>query len=110
MAPPFRKGEIDIYFGKGISWSASLLDSAVKHGIIDKRGAWFTCGEEKVGQGKENAVAFIESNPDFAARIEQQVREIVFPNQVAKEKAPESKSKKAEKETATEKETPDGLF
>ena len=44
VAPPFRKCELDIYFGKGISWSASLLDSAVKHGIIDKRGAWYTMG------------------------------------------------------------------
>lgn len=101
VAPPFRKCELDIYFGKGISWSASLLDSAVKHGIIDKKGAWFTCGEEKVGQGKENAVAFIESNPEFAARIEKQVREIVFPNQKFEPKAaPAVEAKAAKKETA----------
>ena len=67
VAPPFRKCELDIYFGKGISASASLLDSAVKHGIIDKRGAWYTMGETKVGQGKENAVQFIEQNPEIAA-------------------------------------------
>ncbi len=101
VAPPFRKCELDIYFGKGISWSASLLDSAVKHGIIDKKGAWFTCGEEKVGQGKENAVAFIESNPEFAARIEKQVREIVFPNQKFEPKAaPAAEAKAAKKEAA----------
>lgn len=118
VAPPFRKVELDIYFGKGISAAASLLDSAVKHGIIDKRGAWFTCGEEKVGQGKENAVSFIEQNPDFAARIEKQIREIIFPNQKPAEAEPakETKSsKKAEKnpagQTASEQKTvPDELF
>ena len=86
VAPPFRKCEIDIYFGKGISKSASLLDSAVKHGIIDKRGAWYTMGEEKIGQGKENAVAYIEGNPQLAADIENKIRAEVFPGQVLKDK------------------------
>ena len=96
VAPPFRKCELDIYFGKGISSSASLLDSAVKHGIIDKRGAWYTMGEEKIGQGKENAVSFIESHPEIAAEVEKKVRELVFPGQVIKEKeAGEKKTAKA---------------
>ena len=86
VAPPFRKVEMDIYFGKGISRAASLLDSAVKHGFIDKKGAWYTSGDEKVGQGKENAVAFLEQNPDFANRIEAQIREKLFPGQVLKTK------------------------
>ena len=117
VAPPFRKVELDIYFGKGISSAASLLDSAVKHGIIDKRGAWFTCGEEKVGQGKENAVAFIEQNPDFAAKVEKQIREIVFTNQKPQE-AENSKAeqkaakaaKKAEKSPDEPKVVPEELF
>ena len=95
VAPPFRKCELDIYFGKGISWSASLLDSAVKHGIIDKRGAWYTMGEEKIGQGKENAVNFIESNPEIAADIEKKVRATVFPGQVIEEKEAPKKAAKA---------------
>ncbi len=82
VAPPFRKVELDIYFGKGISATASLLDSAVKHGIIDKRGAWYTRGEEKVGQGKENAINFLNENPDYAKQIEAQIRNEVFPGQV----------------------------
>ena len=86
VAPPFRKCEIDIYFGKGISKSASLLDSAVKHGIIDKRGAWYTMGEEKIGQGKENAVAYIEGNEQLAKDIEAKIRAEVFPGQVLKDK------------------------
>ena len=75
VAPPFRKCELDIYFGKGISASASLLDSAVKHGIIDKRGAWYTMGEEKIGQGKENATNYIEQNVELAKEIVQEVEE-----------------------------------
>ena len=86
VAPPFRKCELDIYFGKGISASASLLDSAVKHGIIDKRGAWYTMGEIKVGQGKENALMFIEQHPELAIEIEQKIRAEVFPGQVLKTK------------------------
>ena len=82
VAPPFRKVELDIYFGKGISATASLLDSAVKHGIIDKRGAWYTRGEEKVGQGKENAINFLNENPDYAKQIEAQIRNEVFPGQI----------------------------
>ncbi len=81
VAPPFRKVELDIYFGKGINKHASLLDCAVKHGLIDKKGAWYTKGDIKVGQGHENAVAFVEQNPDFAADIEKQIRAMVFENQ-----------------------------
>ena len=86
VAPPFRKVELDIYFGKGISATASLLDSAVKHGIIDKRGAWYTRGDEKVGQGKENAINFLNQNPEYAKQIEAQIRAEVFPGQVLKTK------------------------
>lgn len=86
VAPPFRKVELDIYFGKGVSASASLLDSAVKHGLIDKRGAWYTRGDEKVGQGKENAVNYIESNPEYRIELEQTLREKLFPGQVLRTK------------------------
>lgn len=86
VAPPFRKVELDIYFGKGVSASASLLDSAVKHGLIDKRGAWYTRGEEKVGQGKENAVNFIETNSDYRLELEHSLREKLFPGQVLRTK------------------------
>ena len=117
VAPPFRKCELDIYFGKGISASASLLDSAVKHGIIDKRGAWYTMGETKVGQGKENAVQFIEQNPEIAAEVEKKIREIVFPGQTIKNKEEDSakKTKKAASKEAVSSDNKDesladGLF
>lgn len=86
VAPPFRKVELDIYFGKGVSASASILDSAVKHGLIDKKGSWYTRGEEKIGQGKENAVAFIERNPDYRLDLEHTLREKLFPGQVLRTK------------------------
>ncbi|MDE5899535.1 MAG: recombinase RecA [Treponemataceae bacterium] len=86
VAPPFRKVELDIYFGKGVSRCASLLDSAVKHGLIDKRGAWFTQGDIKVGQGHENAVAFVEQNKEYADNLERQLREMLFPGQVLRNK------------------------
>jgi recombination protein RecA len=91
MAPPFRKVELDIYFGKGVSATASLLDAAVKYGLIDKKGAWYTTETEKVGQGKENAIVFLEQNPDFAAEIEKKLREKLFPGQVIEHKADASK-------------------
>ncbi|MBQ5471916.1 MAG: recombinase RecA [Treponema sp.] len=98
VAAPFRKTELDIYFGKGISRCASLLDSAVKHGLIDKKGAWFTQGDIKVGQGHENAVAFLENNKEFADNIEKQLQTMLFPNLVLRDKEG-NPIKKEEKET-----------
>lgn len=86
VAPPFRKVELDIYFGKGVSAMSSLLDGAVKYGLIDKKGAWYTTETEKVGQGRENALMFLEQNPDFTKDIEIKLREKMFPGQVLKNK------------------------
>jgi recombination protein RecA len=92
VAPPFRKVELEIMFGKGVSAIASLLDAAVKYEIIDKKGAWFSYGEEKIGQGRENAKEFIEKNPEFAAEVETRVRKIMFPDKTAEEAATGTKS------------------
>jgi recombination protein RecA len=78
VAPPFRKVELEIMFGKGISWAGSLIDAAVKYDVIDKKGAWYTWGEEKVGQGRDNAKLYIEQNPEAAATIEKRIRELIF--------------------------------
>ncbi len=78
VAPPFRRTELEIIFGKGISASASLLDAAVKYGIMDKKGAWYTWGEEKVGQGRENAKLYLEQNPDASKTVEDLVRAKMF--------------------------------
>jgi recombination protein RecA len=79
LAPPFRKAELEIMFGKGVSAIGSLLDAAVKYNIIDKKGAWFAYGEEKVGQGRENAKEFLEQNPGIAREVEEKLRKIMFP-------------------------------
>jgi recombination protein RecA len=114
VAPPFRKAELDIYFGKGISHVASLLDSAVKHGFIDKKGAWYATATEKVGQGKENAISFLLEHKDFATDVESQIRQKLFPGQVLKNKKAEEKTEKKAKVEKTEKpastETTGGLF
>ena len=95
VAPPFRKVELDIYFGKGVSAMSSLLDGAVKYGLIDKKGAWYTTETEKVGQGRENALAFLEQNPDFTKDIEVKLREKMFPGQQLKNKDEKAKTGKA---------------
>jgi recombination protein RecA len=79
VAPPFRRAELEIMFGKGVSAIGSLLDAAVKYQIIDKKGAWFSYGEEKVGQGRENAKEYLEKNPAFAHEVEEKLRKIIFP-------------------------------
>lgn len=97
VAPPFRKVELDIYFGKGVSRSASLLDSAVKHGIIDKRGAWYYYEEKQLSCGKENAVKVLEDDKEVYSKIEAKVREVVFPGQSIK---PQEKDTETAKNTA----------
>ncbi len=92
VAPPFRKVELEILFGKGISTFGSLLDSAVKHDIIDKKGAWYAYGEEKIGQGRENAMKFLQENIDLTRSIEKRIREKLFPGQHYISSFPEEKS------------------
>ena len=87
VAPPFRKVELEILFGKGISAAGSLLDGAVKHGIIDKKGAWYSCGEEKIGQGRESARDYLIQNPAFAADVEDKLRKIIFPGRTFSQSA-----------------------
>ncbi len=80
VAPPFRKVELEIIFGKGISTLASLLDGALQYDIISKSGSWYSYGEERIGQGRENAKLFLENNTDIAVKIEKQVRTLLFPD------------------------------
>ena len=81
VAPPFRKVELEILFGKGISPYGSLLDCAVKYELIDKKGAWYSYKEDKIGQGHDNAVKFLEDNPAIAIDLEKTLRAKLFPNQ-----------------------------
>jgi recombination protein RecA len=75
IAPPFKEAEFDIVYGKGITKEGDILDLAVKENIVDKSGAWFAYNGEKIGQGRENAKAFLRSNPVMLEEIENKVRE-----------------------------------
>ncbi len=74
VAPPFRQVEFDIMYGSGISKTGELVDLGSKAGIIEKSGSWFSYDNQRIGQGRENAKAFLAENPDIAAKIEAAVR------------------------------------
>jgi recombination protein RecA len=74
LAPPFKKAQFDIIFGKGISKSANILDLAVEEKLVNKSGSWFTMGEEKLGQGRENAKKFLEDSPELLLSLETEIR------------------------------------
>jgi recombination protein RecA len=74
VAPPFREAEFDIVYGEGISRLGSLLDLGVTHKVVDKSGAWYAYGNERIGQGRENAKRFLQENPTVADEIEAKLR------------------------------------
>jgi len=78
VAPPFRKAEMDIMFGKGISAVGSMLEAALQTNFIEKAGSWYSYGKERIGQGVENARLFLESNPAVYAELEKKVRGVLF--------------------------------
>jgi recombination protein RecA len=92
VSPPFRKVELDIIFGKGISASGSLLDAALKYDLIQKSGSWYSYGDERIGQGRENVRQFLEENTDIAATLEDQLRRKMFPERYQNETAGGSSS------------------
>src|SRR5690554_4201488 len=75
VAPPFRQAEFDIMFNEGISHTGLLIDLGVETDVIEKSGAWFSYGDVRLGQGRENAKAYLKENPELAAEIEAKVRE-----------------------------------
>lgn len=75
VAPPLKNALIDIMYGKGISRSGEILDLSVEAGFIDKSGAWYSMGDEKLGQGRDNASKFLEQDPELLNRLEKQIRE-----------------------------------
>src|SRR5512134_1262757 len=75
LAPPFRVVEFDIMYGEGISKTGELIDLGVSAGVIEKSGAWFSHGGQRIGQGRENAKAFLKDHPDVAAAVEGAIRQ-----------------------------------
>jgi recombination protein RecA len=88
VAPPFRQAEFDITYGKGISKMGSIIDVALERNIVGKSGSWYTYGEQRIGQGRENAKAFLEEHTDVADEIATKIREAlkatVSPNGIGK--------------------------
>ncbi len=74
VAPPFRQIEFDIMYGEGISKRGELIDLGVKANVVDKSGSWFSYGDQRIGQGRENAKTFLKENPDIADEIEHKIR------------------------------------
>ncbi|MBV9438737.1 MAG: recombinase RecA [Candidatus Eremiobacteraeota bacterium] len=75
VSPPFRQAEFDITYGRGISKMGSIIDVALERNIVGKSGSWYTYGEQRIGQGRENAKAFLEEHSDVAGEIEAKIRE-----------------------------------
>lgn len=75
VAPPFKSAEFDIMYGTGISKEGEILDMAVEYDIIHKGGSWFSYGDERLGQGRDNVKAIIKNDPEFAAKLEAQIKE-----------------------------------
>lgn len=75
VAPPFKRAEVDIMYGKGISQSGELVDMAVDKDIIDKSGSWYSYGEERIGQGRENAKTYLEEHQDMYQEVMKKVRD-----------------------------------
>jgi recombination protein RecA len=98
MAPPFRQAVFEILYGEGISREGELIELGVEHGLVKKSGAWYSYGDDRIGQGKDNVRQFLKDNPDMAADIERQVREKLLPKkgeQPAEEAAGEEAESKA---------------
>ncbi|MDH5804782.1 MAG: recombinase RecA [Gemmatimonadota bacterium] len=93
VAPPFRQAEFDVMFNEGISHSGLLVDIGVEAGVIDKSGAWYSYGKERIGQGRENAKLFLKDNTDLAAEIEIKVKQFLGmgePQAISQEVEPEA--------------------
>jgi len=85
MAPPFKQAEFEILYSKGISKLGELIDLGVANGIVEKSGAWFSYGKDRIGQGKENARTFLAEHPEMATEIESRLRALLLPKKEPKE-------------------------
>lgn len=97
VAPPFKVVEFNIMYGKGISRIAELLDLAVEFDIIEKRGSWYRYDGEPIGQGSDNAIEFLESDPELTEKIEQTIRTEMSPDETDPEKKKAGKSEDDDK-------------
>ena len=96
VSPPFKMAEFEILYGYGISREGELIDLGVQHGIVDKAGSWYSYGEDRIGQGKENVREYLKQNPATADEIEARIRAELLPDTNAiEEAAPPADEKEA---------------
>ena len=81
VAPPFKQCEFEILYGEGSSREGELIDLGVKHGLVEKAGAWYSYNEERIGQGKDNVRLFLKEHPEMAAEIDQRLRVVLLPRE-----------------------------
>ncbi|MEE9338726.1 MAG: recombinase RecA [Methylococcaceae bacterium] len=94
IAPPFKQAEFEIIYGEGVSFLGELVDLGVKYGFVQKAGSWYSYGNEKIGQGKDNVKKYLSDNPDKAQEIEDKIRAEVFEtNDDEIDKKPDPKEK-----------------
>jgi recombination protein RecA len=82
VSPPFKMAEFEILYGQGISRHGEIIDLGVEHGIVDKAGSWYSYGDDRIGQGKENVREFLKQNSDMAEEIEAKIRALLLPKTV----------------------------
>ncbi len=82
VAPPFKRIELDMLFGEGLSYFGSILDGSLKYDLVNKSGSWYSYKNDKIGQGRDNAITFLKSNEDITKDLEVQLRTIMFPSSV----------------------------
>ena len=87
IAPPFKDAEFDIRYDRGIWWMGSVLDAALKFGIVTKRGSWLNYGTEQIGQGFDAAARTLEQNADMADRVIADIRKTASPEDASEDKA-----------------------
>ncbi len=83
VSPPFKMAEFEILYGEGISREGEIIELGVQHGLVDKAGSWYSYGDDRIGQGKENVREFLKTNPAVADEIETKIRARLLPNTVA---------------------------
>ena len=83
VSPPFKQAEFEILYGHGISRYGEIIDLGVQHNIVDKAGSWYSYGDDRIGQGKENVREFLKNNPEMAEEIEGKIRALLLPKTVA---------------------------
>lgn len=86
VSPPFKKVELDLMFGEGISYISSVLDAALKYEMLEKSGSWYSYNGEKIGQGRDKTLDFLKDNPDIVANLDVKLRALMFPKKVKEPK------------------------